>query len=129
MAETRPPWNQQVPGDWHSPRRIMDVGSYVGDYVDYRGGCYRLIALADSQAMAPMILNRIAAQDETGTLYVGCGGWRSTVRPRLQELVRSLTRWRVGDGQHDAGNLLRSNQHLRKMFPIECLAVTWTYEK
>jgi hypothetical protein len=81
-GQPRPPWNQQVPGDWHSLRRVADVGSYIGDYVDYRGGCYRLIALADSQAMTPMILNRIAGCDETGTLYIGLGGWRSTVRFR-----------------------------------------------
>jgi len=59
------------------------VGSYIGDYVDYRGGCYRLIALADSQAMTPMILNRIAGCDETGTLYIGLGGWRCGAQPSV----------------------------------------------
>jgi hypothetical protein len=129
MIETRPPWNEQVPGHWQSLRRIVDVGSYIGDFVEYRGGCYRLIALADIGTVTPAIINRVCGSDETGTLYIGRGGWRSTVRFRLQQLVRSLTRWRVGDGEHGAGNLIRSNQHLKKMFPIECLAVTWTYEK
>jgi hypothetical protein len=91
MDADRLPWNEKVPGDWHSPQRVVDVGSYIGDYVEYRGGCYRLIALSGSGTMAPVILNRIAGHDKTGTLYIGRGGWRSTVRFRLQQLVRTLT--------------------------------------
>jgi hypothetical protein len=105
---------------------VKGVGNQIGKYAEARTGVYRLIAMADMTARVPMVLNRIAGRDETGTLYIGCA---DSVCLRLQQLVRSLRepRKKYNLNEHSAGKSIRANPLLQKMFPRECLAINWAY--
>jgi hypothetical protein len=119
-------WNEQIPGNWHGSRSVTAIGSYIGRRVRSRRGVYRLIAMADMKTRQPMILDRIAGRDVTGTLYVGCA---VSVRFRLQQLIRSLREpgKRRNLIEHGTGLQIRRNPLLRALFPRECLAVDWAY--
>jgi hypothetical protein len=82
--------------------------------------------MADVKTRQPMVLNRIAGHDSTGTLYVGCA---ISVRFRLQQLIRSLREPRLHRNlsEHGVGGRIRRNTLLRELFPRECLAVDWAY--
>jgi hypothetical protein len=82
--------------------------------------------MADMKTRQRMVLNRVAGQDTTGTLYIGCA---ISVRFRLQQLIRSLREHRQGRNlsEHGVGGRIRRNPLLRELFPRESLAVTWLY--
>jgi hypothetical protein len=123
---SRPHWNEDIPGIWQGTRSVKAVGSYIGRHVRSRRGVYRLIAMADMRNRQPMVINRIAGRDATSTLYVGCA---TSLRFRLQQLIRSLREPRRGRNlnEHSVGERIRRNPLLFELFPRECLAVAWAH--
>lgn len=131
-------WNDDIPGDWNKLHRLDEVGSYIGSHCKWKSGVYRLVGLAKPGVTTPAILDRICGRDETGRLYIGCSGKRSTLRSRLPKLVRSLQTPRsykhsgeysyVYNEEHNAGTLLRMHLLLSERFPINALAITWFYD-
>jgi hypothetical protein len=119
-----PHWNEGIYGDWSLPLRVDQVGSYVGDYLNRQPGVYVLIGLAEADIQKPAIINRVIGQDQTGTLYVGCA---ELIRPRLQQLCRSVDDWKKKGFEHGAGRLLRGHPLLHKRFPTSKLAIRWSY--
>jgi hypothetical protein len=121
-------WNVNVPGYWVGPYALGRVGSYVSSFCEDRSGVYRLIGLDDNGK--PAALDRLCARDTTGTLYIGAEGKTFADRSRLTKLVRSLQPPRSGrvyNDEHKAGRRLRSHPQLSERFPVQKLALTWSY--
>jgi hypothetical protein len=121
-------WNEFVPGLWSRLYRLDQVGSYVARRCKAKSGVYRLVGLAEPGINAPATFDRICGRDQTGTLYIGCAGRRSTLPTRLQQLVRTLSDRgrRRNNSEHSAGDLLL-HKLLSQQFPPNNLAVSWSY--
>jgi hypothetical protein len=124
-----PHWNDGIPGAWQPLVRPDEAGSYVASFIESDCGVYRLVSLAQPGINEPALLDRICGSDKTGTLYVGCAGSHGTLQSRLGSLLRTL-RARKGFAYsgHKAADFLRSHPLLSKRFPLDNLAVTWSYD-
>lgn len=123
-------WNADIPGAWYHLVWPDQAGSYVANYIISNcGGVYRLVGLAGRFGNSPAQLNRVCGIDETGTLYIGRASDQRALQTRLGNLFRTM-RARKGFAYsgHSAAEFLRHHPILSARFPLDCVAVSWSYD-
>jgi hypothetical protein len=128
--ESWPHWNADFPGIWSSLVRPDEAGSYIASFITSNcGGVYRLVGLANPGVNVPAKIDRVCGTDETGTLYIGRAYDQRALQTRLGNLFRTL-RARKGFAYsgHSAAEFLRHHPQLSARFPLDSLAVSWSYD-
>ena len=123
-------WNTDFPGIWSSLVRPEDAGSYIARFITSNcGGVYRLVGLANPGINVPAKIDRVCGADETGTLYIGRANDQRALQTRLGNLFRTLkARKGFAYSGHSAADFLRHHPLLSARFPLDCLAVSWSYD-
>jgi hypothetical protein len=107
LISQMPPWKEicsNLNWEFHLPDDRHFTAKHHGYW-----GVYRLIALAaDGDLMNPAILNRVAGQDASGTLYIGESG---NLAARLNQFQRSGWGYR-NERSHGAVSMLRQIGYL-----------------
>jgi hypothetical protein len=125
-----PHWNADLPGIWSSLVRPDEAGSYIAGFITSNcGGVYRLVGLANPGINVPAKIDRVCGSDETGTLYIGRASSQRSLQLRLGTLFRTLNaRKGIVYSGHSAAEFLRHHPLLSARFPLDRVAVTWSYD-
>jgi hypothetical protein len=131
FGTARPHWNDLALYRWSTLCMPQDLDSHIRSFFKGRGCVYRLVGLTeDHVTAAPVTVDRVCGQDQTGTLYIGRAGKPSRLRVLVNSLIERSRRapYRYYS-IHEAGKRIRTNSLLSRKFMPNRLAVTWAFHR